>query len=356
MIAGPNPAFWRGKRVLVTGHTGFKGGWLTIWLNSMGAETHGFALSPPSEPSLFQAATVANGMTISTIGDIRDPALVKDALARARPEVVFHLAAQPLVRSSYDRPVDTFEINVMGLVHVLEAVRATSGIKALVNVTTDKCYENKEWSWGYREHDPLGGSDPYSSSKACAELVTAAYRRSYLGRAGVSVATARAGNVIGGGDWATDRLLPDVFRALDAHTTLSIRSPEATRPWQHVLEPVSGYLMLAERLHTEGEAFAESWNFGPAEGDERTVRWIVEHLVSQRTGMAWDLDAGPHPHEMHSLKLDSSKARARLGWRPRWRLATALGKTSEWHDAWRAGHDMRALTLTQIDEYSRHDG
>jgi len=286
MIAGPNPAFWRGKRVLVTGHTGFKGGWLTIWLNSMGAETHGFALSPPSEPSLFQAATVANGMTISTIGDIRDPALVKDALARARPEVVFHLAAQPLVRSSYDRPVDTFEINVMGLVHVLEAVRATSGIKALVNVTTDKCYENKEWSWGYREHDPLGGSDPYSSSKACAELVTAAYRRSYLGRAGVSVATARAGNVIGGGDWATDRLLPDVFRALDAHTTLSIRSPEATRPWQHVLEPVSGYLMLAERLHTEGEAFAESWNFGPAEGDERTVRWIVEHLVSQRTGMA----------------------------------------------------------------------
>ena len=352
----PSPAFWSGKRVLVTGHTGFKGGWLTLWLNAMGAKTHGFALSPAIAPSMFQAADVANGMDSSTIGDIRDRRSLSEAISRAAPEIVFHLAAQPLVRDSYERPTETFEVNVMGVVHLLEAVRSTAGIKALVNVTTDKCYENKEWPWGYREHEPMGGRDPYSSSKGCAELVTAAYRESFLAAAGVGVATARAGNVIGGGDWAKDRLVPDIFRALDSNTPLTIRSPEATRPWQHVLEPLCGYLLLAEHLCTEGGAFAESWNFGPGEDDTETVRWMVERLVSRYPAVAWSTGSADNPHEANYLKLDSSKARTRLGWRPRWRLAAALAKTSEWHEAWRRGQDMNAVTLSQIAEYSRRDG
>jgi CDP-glucose 4,6-dehydratase len=270
-----------------------------------------------------------------------------------QPEIVFHMAAQSLVRYSYTAPMDTYAVNVMGTVNLLEAVRATPSVRALVNVTTDKCYENREWLWGYREDEALGGRDPYSSSKACSELVTAAYRRSFLDAAGVALASARAGNVIGGGDWATDRLLPDFLRAMDAGATLQIRSPNAIRPWQHVLEPLSGYLLLAERLFTEQAAFAEAWNFGPADEDARPVRWIVERLVSVTHGAFWAPDATAQPHEASHLKLDSSKSRARLGWRPCWQLATALDKTIEWHASWKRGEDMRAVTMAQIIEYNK---
>jgi CDP-glucose 4,6-dehydratase len=294
-------------------------------------------------------------MSSSTIGDIRDPAALKGAIARIAPEIIFHLAAQPLVRDSYEQPTETFHINVMGVVHLLEAVRSVPGVRALVNVTTDKCYDNKERLRGYREDEPLGGRDPYSSSKACAELVTAAYRESFLGASGVGVATARAGNVIGGGDWAKDRLVPDIFRSIDRHATLTIRSPEATRPWQHVLEPVSGYLLLAERLWADDHSFAQAWNFGPTDNDTQTVRWILEHFVSRYPGISWKPDAAANPHEAHYLRLDSSKARAQLGWRPRWPLAKALDRACEWYDGWTHGEDMHALTTRQIAEYSRID-
>lgn len=345
-----NPEFWRGKRVFMTGHTGFKGGWLSLWLQAMGAEVHGYALNPPTDPNIFTAAEVGKSMASSNIADIRDAEKLCHAMQTARPEIVFHLAAQPLVRYSYAQPAETYAVNVMGTVHLLEAVRATSGVKAVVNVTTDKCYENREWVWGYRENEHMGGFDPYSSSKGCAELVTAAYRRSFLEPAGVALASARAGNVIGGGDWAADRLVPDFLRALDAGEILRIRSPQATRPWQHVLEPLSGYLMLAERLYTDA-AFAEAWNFGPADEDARSVQWIVECLAAIRKDVSWQCDELPQPHEAHYLKLDSSKACSQLNWQPRWRLQTALQKTLEWHDAWRNAKDMRSVTWAQISAY-----
>ncbi len=350
----PNPApagFWAGKRVLVTGHTGFKGGWLSLWLQKLGAEVHGYALNPPTEPNLCTVAGVAQGMAASTIADIRDAARMAEAMRAAKPDIVFHLAAQPLVRFSYAEPAETYSTNVMGTVSLLEAIRQTASVKAVVNITSDKCYENREWLWPYREDEALGGHDPYSSSKACAEIVTAAYRRSFLDAAGVGLASARAGNVIGGGDWAADRLLPDFFRALDAGKPLVIRSPNAVRPWQHVLEPLSGYLALAERLFADRQAFAEGWNFGPADQDARPVSWIVEQLTAARAGASWQLDRNPQLHEANYLKLDSSKARARLGWQPRWDLQTALARTVEWHDGWRGGRDMRALTLSQIAAY-----
>ncbi len=348
---GLNTGFWRGKRVFVTGHTGFKGGWLSLWLQAMGAEVHGYALSPPTEPNLFSVAAIEKGMASSTIADIRDADKLRLALHAAKPDLVFHLAAQPLVRYSYAHPAETYAVNVMGTVHLLEAIRATASVKAVVNVTTDKCYENREWAWGYRENEAMGGFDPYSSSKGCAELVTAAYRRSFLEAAGVALASARAGNVIGGGDWANDRLIPDFLRAIDADETLKIRSPNATRPWQHVLEPLSGYLMLAERLYSDGASFAEAWNFGPADQDARPVQWIVEQLAEMRSGVNWQCDEAPHPHEAHCLKLDSSKAHHLLKWRPRWQLQQALQKTLEWHEAWRRCEDMRAITLAQISGY-----
>jgi CDP-glucose 4,6-dehydratase len=348
---GMTPEFWRGKRVFVTGHTGFKGGWLCLWLQSLGAEVHGYALSPPTTTNLFSVADVSQGMASNTIADIRDYETLVAAIRHARPEIVLHLAAQPLVRYSYQKPVETFSVNVMGTVHLLEAVRTVGGIRAVVNVTTDKCYENKEWPWGYRENEAMGGHDPYSSSKGCSELVTAAFRNSFLAEKGVAVSSARAGNVIGGGDWASDRLLPDFLKAIDAGTELVIRSPGAIRPWQHVLEPLSGYLTLAEALYLDGIKFAEAWNFGPADEDAQTVAWIVARLESRNPGMAWRCDESSQLHEANYLKLDSSKARTRLMWSPRWSLQEALDKTLIWHKSWRNRQDMRAYTLGQIGEY-----
>ena len=346
-----NREFWRGKRVFVTGHTGFKGGWMALWLSDMGAEVHGLALEPPTQPNLFTVLKLGDRLMRSTIADIRDADSFRDAMQAARPDVVLHLAAQPLVRYSYKAPEETYAVNVMGTVNLLEAVRHTPSVKAVVNVTTDKCYENREWVWPYREIEPLGGIDPYSSSKACSELVTSAYRSSFLDGAGVQLASARAGNVIGGGDWAVDRLVPDFLRAVDAGQTLTIRSPKGIRPWQHVLEPLSGYLALAERLVLDGQGFAEAWNFGPDDSDARSVQWVIEELCSLVPDAGWRSDAKPQPHEANTLKLDSSKARARLGWRPCWDLHTALAATLEWHQTWRRGADMAAHSLAQIKRY-----
>jgi len=350
------PAFWQGKRVFLTGHTGFKGSWLSLWLQRLGASVTGYALPAPTQPSLFEVARVEQGMK-SIIGDIRDMARMTQAMREAAPDVVVHMAAQPLVRQSYVDPVETYSTNVMGTVHLLEAVRQTPSVRAVVNVTTDKCYENREWDWGYRENEPMGGFDPYSSSKGCAELVSAAYRNSYFNadkysQHHLALATARAGNVIGGGDWAPDRLIPDILRAIQAGQPVNIRSPLATRPWQHVLEPLCGYLALAEKLFTRGSAFAEAFNFGPVESDAKAVQWIVEQLTQQwGAGATWHLDNNPHPHEAHYLKLDCSKARAVLGWSPRWKLDQALAATVTWHKAHVTGQDMRALCLQQISDY-----
>jgi CDP-glucose 4,6-dehydratase len=290
-------------------------------------------------------------MATSTIADIRNLMLLTQSMKLAAPDIVFHMAAQPLVRYSYLHPAETYEVNVMGTVNLLEAVRATPSVKAVVNVTTDKCYENREWPWGYRENDAMGGFDPYSSSKGCAELVTSAYRQSFFNSTGIALASARAGNVIGGGDWAIDRLIPDLLRSMDTSSKLKIRSPQSTRPWQHVLEPLSGYLLLAESLFIQGSTFAEGWNFGPDDEDAQSVKWIIERFTEMRKGLMWECDLIEQPHETNYLKLDSSKAKVRLGWQPRWRLSTSLGKTLEWHQAWRSQEDMRSITLNQIAEY-----
>lgn len=343
--------FWRGKRVLVTGHTGFKGSWLVLWLHKLGAQVTGFALPPESSPNLYEAADAGREID-SVMGDIRDLGSVRAVFDRYRPEIVFHLAAQSLVPESYARPVDTFTTNVIGTVNVLEAVRS-GDVRAVVNVTSDKCYENREWHWPYRENEPLGGRDPYSSSKACAELVTAAYRMSFLESAGVTVASARAGNVIGGGDWAKDRLVPDLIRAIGKGEPLRVRNPDAVRPWQHVLEPLSGYLQLAERLGQD-RRLSGSWNFGPAADDARSVQWIVDRLTALwGQGAAWEIDKRSHPHEAFQLTVDSSKARAVLCWKPRWALDRALESIVEWHKAHLAGADMRAMTLAQIGAYEQ---
>ena len=354
MVTGAG--FWQGKRVLITGHTGFKGSWLSLWLQSLGAEVTGYSLPPPTQPSLFEVASVAAGMG-SITGDVRDLEHLSSVIAKYRPQVVIHMAAQALVRQSYAEPVETYSTNVMGTVNLLEAVRRAGGVKAVVNVTSDKCYENREWLWGYRENEAMGGYDPYSSSKGCAELVTAAYRNSFFNplrhaEHGVALASARAGNVIGGGDWAEDRLIPDILRAIERNDPVVIRNPHAVRPWQHVLEPLSGYLALAEKLYTLGPAYSESWNFGPADDDAKPVQWIVEQLTAQwGEGASWQLDSKPQPHEAHYLKLDCSKAKARLDWRPHWNLATTLESIIHWHKAMYAGSDMKALTCKQIISY-----
>ena len=344
-------SFWKGKSVFLTGHTGFKGGWLAMWLTHMGAKVYGYALNPPTENNFFSTTGLISRLTGHTISDVRDVSALVSAIQAAQPDVVLHLAAQPLVRYSYIDPVETYAVNVMGTVNLLEAVRKTESVKAVVNVTTDKCYENREWVWPYRENEAMGGFDPYSSSKACSELVTAAYRRSFFESNKVSLASARAGNVIGGGDWAADRLIPDFLRALDEGLPLIIRSPQATRPWQHVLEPLSGYLALAQKLYEEGSSFADAWNFGPEETDAKPVQWIVEKLCSQILHASWQYDASPQPHEANMLKLDSSKAKALLAWRPRWNLHTALQMTLAWHLAWKEDSDMADISIEQIQKY-----
>jgi len=322
----------------------------------MGAELVGYSLTPPSQPSLFDVAGVANGM-VSLEGDVRDLDHVVKVVTQHRPEIVIHMAAQALVRSSYESPVDTYATNVMGTVNILEAVRKVGGVKAVLCITSDKCYENREWAWGYRENEPMGGHDPYSNSKGCAELVVSAYRNSFFSAAtysqhGVALATARAGNVIGGGDWALDRLVPDILRAIMNKQTVVIRNPNAIRPWQHVLESLAGYLILLEKLATEGETYAEGWNFGPADEDAKPVSWIVDRLVaSMGDDAAWTLDGAEQPHEAHYLKLDCSKARSLLGFKPRLGLEKTLDWISEWCKAYMAGEDMRLVTLAQIERY-----
>jgi CDP-glucose 4,6-dehydratase len=347
--AMPDARFWAGRRVLVTGHTGFKGAWLCLWLAELGAAITGFADGVPTDPSLYALARAGDAVE-HLDGDVRDTERVAAAVAQARPEVVLHLAAQPMVRRSFAEPVATYATNVMGTVNVLDAVRrAPAGVRVAIVVTSDKCYENRDWVRGYREDEPMGGHDPYSSSKGAAELVTAAYRSSYFREPGTpAIASARAGNVIGGGDWGADRLVPDVFRAALAGAPVRIRNPEAVRPWQHVLNPLSGYLRLAERAWDDPDA-ARGWNFGPEDADARPVGWIVDRIAER-----WDaplrreVDAGPHPHEAHWLTLDSSLARARLGWTPAWDLAEGLDRTVAWYRAYRDGEDVRATTLEQV--------
>lgn len=350
--AAVEPAFWRGRRVLITGHTGFKGAWLSLWLEHLGAELTGVSVGVPTEPALFALARVGDGMQ-SVDADVRDFDALAAAVTAARPEVVFHLAAQPLVRRSFSDPRSTYEINVMGTVNVLEAVRQYGSVRAVVNVTSDKCYANREWEWGYREYEPMGGHDPYSSSKGCAELVTDAFRRSFFSAVdGTRIASARAGNVFGGGDWGEDRLIPDIMRGAAAGEPILIRNPGAIRPWQHVLNPLSGYVVLAQALWESAE-FADAWNLGPADEDARPVGWIADRLSGlwpEPLDVRHDEQDGPH--EARYLKLDSSRARARLGWRPRWDLEQGLGATAEWYLALRDGSDMRTTTLAQIEAFA----
>ena len=347
------PAFWEGKKVLLTGHTGFKGSWLSLWLQSLGANVIGYALPPPTNPSLFETAQVANDMT-SIIADIRDLDKLQAVFAEHQPEIVIHMAAQPLVRYSYINPVETYSTNVMGTVNLLEAARHTPSVRAIVNVTTDKCYENREWAWGYRENEPMGGFDPYSNSKGCAELVTSAYRQSYFSGTNSTnkVSSARAGNVIGGGDWSEDRLIPDAIKAFEANKPLMIRNPLATRPWQHVLEPLSGYLILAQVLYEQGSSFASGWNFGPRDEDNRAVQEVVDLLISEWGNSArWEKEGSEQPHEANLLKLDCSKARVQLGWTPKWDLESATQKIVQWQKAFQAKENMQEVSLAQINHY-----
>ena len=350
-----NREFWKNKKVFITGHTGFKGAWLSLWLQDCGAILTGYSLEPNTKPNLFDAASVVDGM-VSVIGDVRDLEKLTKSMSDFSPEVVIHMAAQPLVRLSYKNPVDTYSTNVMGTVNLFEAVRKTASVKAVVNVTTDKCYENKEWIWGYREDESMGGHDPYSNSKGCSELVTAAYRSSffnYLGSA--KIASGRAGNVIGGGDWAEDRLIPDIFKSFELKEPVMVRNPSATRPWQHVLEPLSGYLVLAERLYNEGDEYAEGWNFGPQESGVKPVREIIEYLVEcWGDGASWVHDESEQPHEAQLLKLDISKAKNLLEWSPKWTLFRTLDSIIEWEKAWLNGEDVKALTLKQISQFEKH--
>lgn len=343
-------SFWSGKRVLVTGHTGFKGSWLALWLQSLGAEVMGYALEPPTDPSLWRLVDIQGQITHQT-GDVRDFEALSRFCARAKPDVVFHMAAQPLVQLSYREPIGTYATNVMGTVHLLEAVRSIPSVRVVVVVTSDKCYENRNWMWGYRENEPMGGRDPYSSSKGCAELVTAAYRQSFFANEGAAVVSVRAGNVIGGGDWAADRIVPDFVRARTRGASLEVRNPKATRPWQHVLEPLCGYMTLAQRAWEKDPSLIGGWNFGPNDEDAVPVEMLISRLEALWEGGRWTGDPGAHPHEEHFLKLDSSKARALLGWRPRLGLPVALAWTVEWYKAWSEGADMRALCLSQIGRY-----
>lgn len=345
--------FWQNKNVFITGHTGFKGGWLSLWLYSLGAKLSGYSLNPCTQPSFFETCCLGKLFDSDSRSDIRDYNSLELVLNRSNAEIVFHLAAQPLVRESYHSPVDTFSANLMGTVNLLEAVRKSNTVKVVVIITTDKCYENKELGKPFSEYDPMGGEDPYSASKACAEVATTAYRQSFLAKSAIQVATARAGNVIGGGDWSTDRLIPDFLRSIEANQQLIIRSPNAIRPWQHVLEPISGYITLAKKLFNLGSEYSSAWNFGPEDNDAREVSWIADRMCQKFDAITWrtetDIDS---PKEAGLLRLDSSKSKKLLGWRPKWDLDTALDNTIEWYSSFKSGYNMRDFSLSQIESYS----
>jgi len=347
---------YKGKKVLITGHTGFKGSWLCLLLHRLGASVYGYSLNPPTEPSLYKMARVGD-FVVSKTGDIRDLASLTAFVQEVAPDIVIHMAAQSLVRLSYREPIETYTTNVIGTLHVFEAVRKAGGVKVVLNITTDKCYENKEWPWGYRENEPMGGYDPYSNSKACSELLTASYRNSFFNPTdyanhGVALASARAGNVIGGGDWAQDRLIPDFIRAILQGEKVTIRSPKAIRPWQHVLEPLSGYLTLCARLYQEGPLYAEGWNFGPDDNDAKPVEWIINEICTMwGNGASYTVDANPQLHEAHYLKLDCSKAKSQLQWHPRWSISMALSQIVGWTRAYQDNRDIQAETFNQIEHY-----
>jgi CDP-glucose 4,6-dehydratase len=344
--------FWQGKRVFLTGHTGFKGSWLALWLQSLGADVKGYSLNPPTSPSLFNEAKI-DSLIESCVGDIRDQDNLRESMLSFNPDILIHMAAQPLVRHSYDAPIETYEVNVIGTAKVLEVARSCSNLKAIVNITTDKCYENDGRPQGYKENDPMGGYDPYSSSKGCAELVTSSYRRSFLQDQGIGLASVRAGNVIGGGDWANDRLIPDILKSFENGSSVVVRNPKATRPWQHVLEPLSGYLVLAQKLYQNPKEYAEGWNFGPNEQDVKPVDWILDKMVSKWPNSSWELDKNSSPHEAGFLKLDISKAKSKLGWNPLWSLSDTLEKIVHWHQAWLNKEDMQVVCLAEIKEYTK---
>ncbi len=348
--------FWTNKKVFVTGHTGFKGSWLCLWLYFLGADVTGYALNPPTDPSLFELCRI-DVLIKSTIADVRDGESLAQAMRKADPEIVIHMAAQSLVRESYKNPVETYSTNVMGTVNLFEAVRKCKNVKAVINITSDKCYENKEWPWGYRENEPMGGYDPYSNSKACSELVTSAYRNSFFNPKeydthGVGLASARAGNVIGGGDWAQDRLVPDCIRAILKGEKIIVRNPHAVRPWQFVLEPLAGYLMLAQKLYEDGPKYAEGWNLGPDDHDAKPVEWIVKKLCEKwGQNSSYEIDEGKHLYEAHHLKLDCSKAKFKLGWHTKWNLEQAIDKVIEWTRAYQENKDVKEICLDQIEDY-----
>ena len=349
-----SPEFWKYKRVFLTGHSGFKGSWLSLWLQEMGAIVKGYSMAPYTTPNLFEVANVAEGME-SEIGNIRNFEIVTASMLAFNPDILIHMAAQPLVRLSYYEPVETYATNVMGTIHVLEAARKCKNLKAIVAVTTDKCYENKEWPWGYRENEPMGGHDPYSSSKGCCELLIASYRNSFFNTTQTpSIASVRAGNVIGGGDWSDDRLIPDILKAFEKSEPVIVRNPLSTRPWQHVLEPLSGYLVLAEELYIYGDAFAGGWNFGPKDEDCQTVEKILNTMIKTwGAGASWKLDTDSNPHEAGFLKLDCSKAAQQLKWFPKWNLEFTLKSIVDWHKAWINKVDMKKQCLKEIELYTK---
>ena len=343
--------FWNGRSVFITGHSGFKGGWLSLWLKEMGANIYGYSLEASTNPNFFNIINLGSKIHNSVVGDIRDLPRLTKSMQEAKPSVIFHMAAQPLVRQSYKDPIETFTTNLIGTINVFEAARKIETVETIVNITTDKCYENQEWDRPYQETDRLGGYDPYSSSKACSEIATSAYRNSFLSEAGIKLASARAGNVIGGGDWAVDRLIPDFFRSIDSNETLRIRSPKAVRPWQHVLDPLSGYIMLAEKLVINSSNYAEAWNFGPEQSGAKTVLWVLDRLSEKFTNSRWEIENTKQHHEASLLKLDISKAKSKLGWKPRWSLETAIDNTVEWYQAFKENKNMEDFTIKQIKLY-----
>jgi CDP-glucose 4,6-dehydratase len=348
-----NSKFWKGKRIFLTGHTGFKGSWLSLWLQEMGSVVKGYSLAPNTSPNLFTEAKVIESMD-SEIGDIRDLERVTKSMIDFNPDIVLHMAAQPLVRLSYIEPIETYSTNVMGTLNVLEAARKCKNIKAIIAITTDKCYENKELNRGYKEHDPMGGHDPYSSSKGCCELLISSYRRSFFNTSNTAaLASARAGNVIGGGDWADNRLIPDILNAFAHSKKVIVRNPSAVRPWQHVLEPLSGYLVLAEKLYLNGKQYAEGWNFGPKDKDCKNVEYILDKIVAHwGEGSSWSLDDKSNPHEANFLKLDISKSARKLKWKPKWGLDFTLKSTVNWHKQWLSGEDIRKVCISEINHYN----